>query len=145
MYRLAIVWFFVILGAFDLASLVLVGRSLGIFQTMLLLFGSVVVGSFLLRRQGMAAWRFIRQRNLAGGLPAMDFLDGLLGLLAALLFLMPGFISDALGLLLLLPPVRKGLLRRALPRWLHELLTPRQRPGGPGGPQTLPGEYRRED
>ena len=145
MYRLAIVWFFVILGALDLASLVLVGRALGLGPTLLLLFGSIFVGSLLLRRQGLAAWRFFRQRRSAGGLPALDFLEGLVGLLAALLFLMPGFISDALGLLLLLPPVRKGLLRRVLPRWLHDFLAPSQRPRPPQGPKTLTGEYRRED
>ncbi|MEK8090750.1 FxsA family protein [Thermithiobacillus plumbiphilus] len=142
MYRLAIVWFFIILGALDLASLVLVGRALGLGPTLLLLFGGIFVGSLLLRRQGMAVWRFFRQRQLAGGLPALDFLEGLVGLLAALLFLMPGFVSDALGLLLLLPPVRKGLLRRVLPRWLMPFLTRRQKPQGP---QTLSGEYRRED
>ena len=145
MYRLAIVWFFVILGALDLASLVLVARSLGIFQTMLLLVGSVVIGTLLLRRQSTAAWRFFRQRRLSGGLPAMDFLEALLGLLSALLFLMPGFVSDGLALLLLLPPIRKGLLRRVLPTWLQAFLAPRQRPQGPQSPQTLPGEYRRED
>lgn len=141
MFKVMFGWTAFILLVLDLASLILVGRYFGVLSVLGLLLLNSVVGVLLIRREGMDTFRRLRRKFLAGELPALEALEGVLVLLAGVLFFVPGFVSDALALLLLVPPLRRRLLLRLLPRWLR----PSAR-GAPGrGPVTLSGEYRRED
>ena len=96
----------------ELALLIKVGSSIGVLATLLLILAGVLVGGFLLRIAGPAtAWR-ARARLLTGEAPEQEMLDGLLLALAGLLILLPGFISDVIGLLCLLPITRHLLHQR---------------------------------
>lgn len=141
MFKVMFGWTAFILLALDLVSLILVGRYFGVLSVLGLLLLNSVVGVLLIRREGMDTFRRLRRKFLAGELPALEALEGVVVLLAGVLFFVPGFVSDALALLLLVPPLRRRLLLRLLPRWLR----PSARTAPRRGPVTLSGEYRRED
>lgn len=103
----------------DLASLIGVGGRLGVLATLALLIAAMVVGTTLVRWQGLAVGREARADLAAGRLPVAAAFDSFCLLVAGGLFMLPGFVSDVLALLLLLPPARLGLrflLARALVR-----------------------------
>lgn len=96
----------------EIAGFVFVGGRIGIAYTLLLVVCSVLVGMAILRRQGFQALTRLRQREMPRDMPAERFFDTALLLLAGLLLIVPGFVSDAVALLLLLPFVRRYLARR---------------------------------
>lgn len=140
---------FVAIPAGELYLMIQVGSEIGALPTVLLVLATAAIGGVLVRMQGFAmAWR-VREALERGETPAEAMLEGPLLLVAGILLLLPGFVTDLVGFLLLIPPLRRRLL-------LHWLAT-RQwavRPtpgGGPGdgdagsGPRVIEGEYRRED
>ena len=76
-----------------------------------------MLGSVLMRSQGRTAWRRFNEALQAGRPPARETLDGVLVIFGGALLLTPGFITDILGLVLLVPPTR-ALIRRILARRL---------------------------
>jgi UPF0716 protein FxsA len=90
----------------ELAAFVLVTRWLGLPWTVLLMLATSAVGVLLVRREGVRAWRRFRLAFEAGEPPGVRVADGLVGLVGALLLAVPGFVTDVVGLLLLLPFVR---------------------------------------
>ncbi|MET8351612.1 MULTISPECIES: FxsA family protein [unclassified Micromonospora] len=91
----------------ELAVFVLVGRALGFGAAVLLVFAASLLGLALLRREGMRAWRGFRSAASSGQPPGRQVTDGLVGLGGALLLAVPGLVSGLVGLLLLVPPVRR--------------------------------------
>jgi UPF0716 protein FxsA len=102
----------------ELFVLIKVAEAIGLLYTILLLLVSWPVGSWVLRSQGRAAWRRLSAAVAAGRAPGREVLDGALILIGGVLLIIPGFISDLLGVLALLPPTR-ALLRRQLARNLQ--------------------------
>ncbi|HEX6755656.1 MAG TPA: FxsA family protein [Mycobacteriales bacterium] len=100
----------------EIAAVVAVASWIGIGWTLLALLGFSLLGALLLRREGARAWRAFSAAVAAGRPPAREALDGMLVLLGALLIALPGFVSDVLGLLCILPPSRR-LIGRALVGW----------------------------
>ncbi|MDQ1378357.1 MAG: protein FxsA [Acidimicrobiaceae bacterium] len=96
---------------------ILVAHHIGWAATIALLVLISAVGPSLVRRQGSGVWRRARQRLDEGEVPGREAIDGALLLIAGGLLTFPGFITGALGLLLLLPPVR-SLVRSASAAWL---------------------------
>jgi UPF0716 protein FxsA len=107
----------------DMATIVMLGRVIGLWGTLAFVIGCGVVGTALARSQGAHVWGAI-QRDLAEGRPpSYGLLDGLMVLIAGVLLITPGFLTDIAGLLLLLPPVRevvKHQIRVRLERALAE-------------------------
>lgn len=93
--------------ALELAVFVLLGRAVGFGTAVLVVFAVSLLGLVLLRREGMRAWRGFRASAQAGQPPGRQVTDGLVGLAGALLLATPGLVSGAVGLLLLVPPVRR--------------------------------------
>jgi UPF0716 protein FxsA len=93
----------------EIAGFVVVGREIGVTMTLLLVFLSAVAGVVLLRIQGFGMLRRVQEAAKMGNDPGIDVLGGTLVFLAAILLIVPGFISDVIGLLLFLPPVRRAL------------------------------------
>lgn len=87
----------------------LVAGEIGLGWTLVALLAVSVGGLVATRRQGRGAWRAIRTEAEAGRSPNRQVVDGLLILFGGLLLFLPGFVSGALGLLLLVPPVRTGV------------------------------------
>ena len=100
----------------ELYVLIQVGQVIGGLQTIALLVVVSLLGAALLRREGARTWRSFRTASLTGRVPAREVADGALVVLAGALLLTPGFVTDLVGLLLLVPPVR-ALARRALTRY----------------------------
>ena len=104
---------FLIVPILDLALLVSVGSRIGLGPTLAVVVVTAVAGSWLARREGGAAWRRVQAKMATGGVPGPELIDGLLILVSGTLLLTPGFLTDLVGLLGLLPPTR-ALARRAL-------------------------------
>ena len=100
--------------------IVQVAHHIGILETLVLLLAVSGAGAWLLKQQGLATWRRLQDTMQRGEMPTTEVADGALILLGGALLLTPGFITDAVGLVLVLPPTRgalKGLARRWLHRW----------------------------
>ncbi|MCW3843443.1 FxsA family protein [Micromonospora yasonensis] len=96
-----------LLAVLELTVFVLVGRGIGFGSALLLMFAASLLGLVLLRREGTRAWRGFRAAVESRQPPGQQVTDGLVGLLGALLLALPGLVSGAVGLLLLVPPVRR--------------------------------------
>jgi UPF0716 protein FxsA len=92
-----------------------IADAIGVLYMLLLLIASWPLGALALRAEGSAAWRRLSDAVAAGRPPAREVLDGALVLIGGVLLIVPGFITDVLGALLLLPPTRK-LMRGVLVR-----------------------------
>jgi UPF0716 protein FxsA len=101
----------VALPVLDIASLIAVGSRIGVWPTVAAVVLTGVLGSILVRSQGFAIVRQARATLNAGRFPAREAFDGLCVVVGGGLLILPGFLSDILGVLLLTPPVRTLLLR----------------------------------
>lgn len=137
--------------AAEIVGFILVAHWLGVGSTLILLLVTSLLGGWLLRREGSRAWRKLREAGLSGRPVGADVSRGLPGLLSGLLLAIPGFITDVVGLALLVPPVRRlaGIgVQRLAERQLSsaaaaDLFGPRRvrvRPGRPyqASPQPSP-------
>ena len=113
-----IVLVLVLWAALELFVAIKVADAIGVLATVVLLLLSWPLGSWALRSQGRGARRRLGEAVSAGRSPGREVLDGVLVLLGGVLLIVPGFISDALGVLALLPPTR-ALMRRGLARNLQ--------------------------
>lgn len=104
---------FVVVPIVELYVIVQVGHLIGVLPTLLLLFVCSVAGAWLVKREGVKAWRAFRAATAEGRVPARETADGALVIVGGALLLAPGFVTDALGLLCVLPPTR-ALVRRLL-------------------------------
>ncbi len=102
----------------ELFVAVQVAHAIGVGYMLLALVVSWPLGGWALRSQGRAAWRRLSAAVSAGRSPGREVLDGVLVLAGGLLLIVPGFLSDLVGLGALFPPTR-SLLRGRLARHLH--------------------------
>lgn len=113
---LPLVVLFLVLPIAELYVLVQVAQEVGVLTSLALLVVVSFVGAWLVKREGLGLLLRIRSELAAGRLPTNQLVDGFLVLFAGALLLTPGFLTDGVGLLLLLPPtramVRLALLRR---------------------------------
>jgi len=110
---------FLVVPIAELAVLIRVGEWIGVANTIGLLILVSIVGAWLAKREGLGVLRRIQRQLELGQMPGTELVDGFLVLLAGVLLITPGFLSDILGILLLLPPVRKtvrAVLRRRFAR-----------------------------
>lgn len=108
-----------LLGVAEFFALIGIAKLIGTPPAILILVGLSLAGGILLRTEGLRAWRRLRTARRAGGPVGDNVLDGVVGLLAALLLLVPGYLTALAGLLMLVPPIRalaRGRLRRATER-----------------------------
>jgi len=90
----------------EIAAFIMVGGEIGVLWTIGLIFVASILGGVLLRVQGFGAVNRIRREMDAGKVPGRDLAHGAMIMLAGILLILPGFISDIIGLLLFIPPVR---------------------------------------
>ena len=108
---------FIGLPLLDTLVLVVLGRYIGFWETLALVIFSGFLGAGLAKRQGLRVWQGIRRDLAEGRVPAQGLVDGAIILVAGGMLAAPGFLTDMLGLALLVPAVRapiKGYLRRRL-------------------------------
>ena len=113
---LLLVVVFIVVPIAELYVLIQIGQAIGVLPTIALLILDSILGAALMRSQGRAVWMRFNGALAEGRVPGREVLDGALVIFGGALLLTPGFLSDILGLLLLLPPtraiVRTLLLRR---------------------------------
>jgi UPF0716 protein FxsA len=130
-------WLFLILflaiPATEIYLFVAVGGWVGAGPTVLLTFATAVIGVFLARAQGIAVLRRAQASVDRGEAPVQEALDGLALFVAGVLLVIPGFFTDAVGALLLLPIVRQAIGIAAMTK----LLTMRVRTTSYGGPEDV--------
>ena len=131
---LPLVLLFIVVPIAELAVVIQVGQSIGVWWTIALLIADSILGSILMRHQGRVAWRRLNEALQVGRVPAREVLDGALIMFGGALLLTPGFITDILGLLLLIPPTRAIVRKVLAARLSHRMVitmtnpNPRQRP-----------------
>jgi UPF0716 protein FxsA len=132
---------FIVIPIAELYVIIQVGEAIGAGWTVALLFADAILGAWLVRHQGGAAWRRFNTALAERRIPTREVMDGVLIVFGGALLITPGFLSDILGFLLLLPPTR-AIARR----WLVRRVTlgggvlafgsaarrSRRGPGGPG-------------
>ncbi|MEA3638422.1 MAG: FxsA family protein [Lamprobacter sp.] len=140
-------WIFLLLFIFapliELYFLIQVGSVIGALPTILLSILTAVMGGYLVRRQGLTVLMRVRAMLDRGETPALALLDGAVLLLCGFALMLPGFITDAVGFLLLVPPVRHALIRRYvdLVPVQGEVIVREER----SSQRTIEGEWRRDD
>lgn len=125
----------------EVAALIAVGSAIGVPYTVLLFVGTSVLGGVLLRKQGRRTVTALRDAQAHHRNPGRELADGALGGIGALLLVLPGFVTDVLGLLLVLPPTRavvRPLVVGAVARQV--LVVPSFGRRAPGGPEVIDGE-----
>jgi UPF0716 protein FxsA len=100
---------FLLVPLIEIAFFVLLGQAIGLWPTLLGVLATALAGSFVLRIQGLALFREIRETMGRGMLPARALADAMLVGIAGVLLLTPGYFTDLLGLLLLIPAVRGAI------------------------------------
>ena len=100
---------FLVVPFVELFVIIQVGQAIGVLNTIGVLIAVSVVGAWLVKREGLAVLRRAQARVDQGAVPGRELVDGVLILFAGALLMTPGFVTDLVGILLLLPPVRAGL------------------------------------
>jgi len=107
---------FVAAPLLELYVLIQVGSSIGILWTIAALIGVSVVGTWLAKREGFRILKSFVETSKRGEIPSREMVHGVCVVTAGLLLIIPGFIGDVLGILLLLPPIRAGITALVLRR-----------------------------
>ncbi len=139
----------------EIAVFIEVGGGIGVLPTIAATLATALAGSLLLRTQGLAALGRARAQMDRGQLPAREMFEGVCLVLAGALLLLPGFVTDVVGLLLFVPPVREFLryliarhiaakAARGEARVFVDGVEVTRGPGGPEGPSggVIDGDYR---
>lgn len=131
---------FLVVPIVELAVIIQVGQALGVLPTLAVLVLMSVIGAWLMKREGLGVLRRARQQVRTGKVPGREMVDGFLIVLGGAMMLTPGFVTDGVGMALLLPPVRAVvrpvLLSQLQARALGAQVGPR-RGRGPGRSGTI--------
>ncbi|HUB98204.1 MAG TPA: FxsA family protein [Solirubrobacterales bacterium] len=107
---------FIVVPIAELYVIIQVGEAIGVWPTLALLLLDAILGSLLLKHQGRGAWRRFNEALAARRFPGKEVADGLLIVIGGTLLLAPGFLTDIVGLFLLIPPTR-AIARAVLKRF----------------------------
>jgi UPF0716 protein FxsA len=108
---LPLVLLFILVPIVELYVILQVGDAIGAVPTILILVADSLLGSWLLRSQGRAVWRQFNATMAAGRVPHRELLDGVAVIFGGAFLITPGFITDVIGLALLIPPTRSVIRR----------------------------------
>lgn len=135
----------------EIAILIRVGQAVGLWPTLGLIVATAAFGTWMLRVQGLGVLARAQASLAEQRFPAREVFDGLCLVFAGALLLTPGFVTDSVGLALLIPPFR-AMLRRSIFRWMrrtgriHVVVGGFDGSGGPGEEgEIIEGEYEEVD
>ncbi|CAN5340239.1 hypothetical protein BH09ACT11_BH09ACT11_16030 [soil metagenome] len=132
MTRISLVLVFVVLPIAEIYLLIQIGQVIGAWPTVLLLVADAILGSWLIKRQSLAAFRAVNHMLNQGRMPVRELADGALVVFGGALMLSPGFITDVLGIFLI-APLTRPIARRMLTAFLASRVTfvgPRRQSAG---------------
>jgi UPF0716 protein FxsA len=134
----ALIAAFILVPILEIYVIIQVGQVIGAWWTILLLIADSIFGSWLVKHEGRRAWEALTTAIHSGRMPAKELADGALILVGGTLMISPGFVTDAVGILLILPftrPLARQLLTRVVTRRLLQAGRDGRGPGsGPRGP-----------
>lgn len=110
----------IVVPLLEIYVLIQVGDVIGVPLTIVTLLAVSILGAWLLKREGLATWRRLRETMARGAMPTAELTDAVMIIFGGALLLTPGFVTDIFGFLLILPPTRhplKGAFRRLLGGW----------------------------
>jgi UPF0716 protein FxsA len=137
---------FVGIPLFELYWLIEMGSLVGALPTLFLVIFTAVLGGLLVRMQGFSTTMRVRETVERGEVPAIEMLEGALLLVSGFLLLLPGFFTDAVGFLLLIPPLRRwGVLLFLKRMQIIQPHVPPRQPQKSGQQRVIEGECQRED
>ena len=125
--RLSLGIIFIALPLFEIYLFIVIGSEIGALSVIALIFITALIGIAVLKNQGFATMRIFRQTVARGEPPEMALAQSFLCLMGGLLLLAPGFFTDAVGLLCLLPLTRRFFIIRYLMPYLNVRRVPRSR------------------
>jgi UPF0716 protein FxsA len=135
---------FLIVPFVEIYVLLEVGALIGAFPTIFLVVFTAVLGAMLLRTEGFATWRRFQETLARGEIPAYEIIEGPIILAGGALLLTPGFFTDILGIVCLIPATRRKIAGYILENYFF--------PGGGAfgkkpstGPNVIEGEFKKED
>lgn len=105
-----------LLPLIEIAVFIWIGGLIGVLPTILLTVVTALAGTLMLRQQGLSLLMRMQKELDAGRSPGNEVMQGAMIVLASILLLIPGFVTDAVGLLLFVPPVREALARFIIAR-----------------------------
>lgn len=109
---------FLVVPIVEIYLLIEVGSVIGAFPTILLVVATAVIGAFLLRQQGMSTLARFQENMASGTLPAKEMMEGVLLLVGGAFLMTPGFFTDTLGFLCLIPFTRRYMVDQMIKRSL---------------------------
>jgi UPF0716 protein FxsA len=128
----ALIALFIIVPLAELYVILKVGDAIGAVWTILLLAADSVLGSVLLRTQGRAVWARFNTTLEEGRMPHREVMDGVLVIFGGAFLITPGFLTDIVGLTLLIPPTRAVVRRLVVRRLGRRVTVGSSRPRRPG-------------
>ena len=117
--RIFVILFFllVLVANIELFFFMSIGKQIGILPTLAIVIGTGMLGAWLAKKEGARSWQKIKSSFSSGRDPSKEVINGLCILLAGIALCIPGFISDGCGFILLIPFVRKALVRYIGRHW----------------------------
>lgn len=115
----------IVIPALEIGVLILSGKTIGAIPTILIIILTGVIGAWLAKKQGVETLRNAQQQMQFGQIPGMAIIDGLCILVGGLLLLTPGFITDSVGFLLLLP-ISRNKIKPVLLRIIRKMIDKNQ-------------------
>jgi UPF0716 protein FxsA len=123
---------FIAVPIVELYVIIKIGSLIGVWPTLALLLADAVLGSLLLRHQGRGAWRRFNRAIAERRFPGREVADGLLIAIGGTLLLTPGFVTDIVGAIFLIPPTR-AIVRRLMRGYVTRRFLIVSAPGAPSG------------
>ena len=145
MFRLLFI-LFICVPILEIYLLIKVGSAIGAMPTVGIVVATAVIGAFLLKQQGISTIQRVQNQMARGQIPAMEMMEGLVLVFCGALLLTPGFFTDTIGFIGLVPALRQAIIR-----WLLRHAIPLgPNGGGPTNnsrhkPDFLEGDFKRED
>lgn len=119
-----LLFIFIVVPVAEIALMIRVGGSIGVFNTIGFVILTAVLGAYLVRQQGFATVNKLQEETNAGRLPAMQIAEGVALLFAGAVLMTPGFITDALGFAILIPPIRQAFIAWCAKNFFNGSITP---------------------
>jgi len=113
MFRILVI-LFILVPIVEIAAFIKVGNALGTGKTLFIVIITAILGVYLLKQQGLKAWRDIQLSMAQGKLPAIEMAAAAQLLFAGGLLLTPGFVTDTVGFVLMIPQIRHFLAEKMI-------------------------------
>jgi len=133
---------FIVIPFIEIAVFMAVGERIGMINTLLFAFLTAIIGGMIIRHQGLHTIAAMRNASQKGAMPVNEIFDGFCLVAAGATLITPGFVTDTIGFVLLVPPVRAAIREFIKKRTDIHVSTGRHQPHDPN---VIEAEYERID